>query len=97
MTRVGVAKVKARLSHYLKRVKAGQEVIITDRGLPVAKLIPLAGQGRNESERDRLIREGRIIPGSGRIRDELLIPPTGDPAIGRSVLEALLEERRTGR
>ena len=97
MIRVGVAKVKARLSHYLRRVKAGQEVIITDRGLPVAKLAPLSGEQREESEREQLIREGLLIPGKGKVRDELLIPPKGDPAIGRSVLEALLEERREGR
>jgi prevent-host-death family protein len=97
MTRAGVAKVKARLSHYLKRVKAGQEVIITDRGLPVAKLVPLAGAQHDESERQQLIREGLLIPGTGRVRDELLVPPKGDPQWGKAVLDALLEERREGR
>lgn len=97
MTRVGVAKIKASLSSYLKKVKAGHEVLITERGLPVAKLVPLDGKLKAASEREQLIREGRLIPGTGRIRDELLIPLKGDPAVGLSVLEALLEERRTGR
>ena len=97
MTRVGVAKIKAKLSSYLKKVKAGQELIITERGLPVAKLVPLDGKQKAASEREQLIREGLLIPGRGKVRDELLIPPKGDPTVGRSVLDALLEERRTGR
>jgi len=41
MTAVNIAELKARLSSYLKRVRAGEEIVIRDRSLPVAKLIPL--------------------------------------------------------
>ena len=41
MKKAGLAELKARLATYLKRVKAGDEVLITERGQPVAKLVPL--------------------------------------------------------
>ena len=37
-----VSKLKATLSEYLARVKAGEEVLVTERGKPIAKIIPLA-------------------------------------------------------
>ncbi|MBI2467866.1 MAG: type II toxin-antitoxin system prevent-host-death family antitoxin, partial [Candidatus Rokubacteria bacterium] len=34
-----MAELKAHLSRYLDQVKSGQEVVITERGRPVAKLV----------------------------------------------------------
>jgi prevent-host-death family protein len=95
--KAGVAQLKAGLSRYLERVKAGQEVLVTDRGRPVAKLVPIAAAARKGTRRERLVREGLLLPGRGRVRASLLETPSGKPAAGRSVLEALLEERREGR
>lgn len=41
-TRVGVRDLKARLSQYLRLVKAGQTVVITERGREVGRIIPPA-------------------------------------------------------
>jgi prevent-host-death family protein len=38
---VSVAELKAHLSPYLRMVRAGQDVIVTDRGVPVARLCPV--------------------------------------------------------
>lgn len=40
-TRVGIAQLKAHLSEYVSRAKAGEHVIICDRDTPVAQLTPL--------------------------------------------------------
>ena len=40
MTMVGVRELKNRLSHYLRNVKRGQSITITERGQSVAVLIP---------------------------------------------------------
>lgn len=41
--RVGIREFRARFSHYLRRAKAGERVIITERGQPVGQLtIPLS-------------------------------------------------------
>jgi len=39
---VGVRELKSRLSHYLRQVKAGQTVTITERGQPVGKIVPVS-------------------------------------------------------
>ena len=41
MKTAAVSKLKASLSEYLLKVKAGEEVIVTDRGKPIAKIVPL--------------------------------------------------------
>lgn len=41
METVNIAQLKNSLSAYLKKVRAGEEIIIRDRNLPVAKLVPL--------------------------------------------------------
>jgi prevent-host-death family protein len=93
----GVAEVKANLSRYLEQVKAGREVLITERGNPVAKLVPLERAATRESREDRLARRGLLVLGRGRFSRALLTPPEGDPSIGAGVLAALIEDRREGR
>jgi prevent-host-death family protein len=97
MKTTGVAALKANLSRYLAQVKGGQEVVITERGLPVAKLVPLGGGERRQSRRERLARTGLLQLGRGRIRGAVLKPPRGPVTAGRGVLQALLAERRDAR
>ncbi len=93
--KAGVAQLKAELSRYLERVKAGHEVVVTDRGRPVAKLVPVAAGSSQGSRRERLVREGLLLPGRGKVRPSLLRPPS--ERAEACVLDALLEERREGR
>lgn len=56
MAEVGVAQLRRELKHWLEKAHAGDEVVITDRGRPVARLsgidvAPLL---------DRLAEQGRI-------------------------------------
>ena len=95
-TMVSIADVKARLSEYVRRVKAGHEVVVTDRGVPVARLTGLEMAERRATRRDRLARSGAIKPGKGRLRRALHTPPDGD-ALGGDVLAALRAEREDGR
>lgn len=96
MKATGIAELKAHLSRYLDQVKSGQEVVITERGRPVAKLVPLPTAERRGARRARLARDGLLQLGSGRLRASLLKPPRG-PLVGRGVLQALLAERGEGR
>jgi prevent-host-death family protein len=57
MERVGVRELRQNLSVYLRRVKAGQTLEVTERGEPVARLEPLEADGPLA----RLEREGRIL------------------------------------
>ena len=41
METVNIAELKNSLSAYLQKVRAGEEIIIRDRNLPIAKIVPL--------------------------------------------------------
>ncbi|MCL4814876.1 MAG: type II toxin-antitoxin system prevent-host-death family antitoxin [Vicinamibacteraceae bacterium] len=95
-TTASVADLKARLSEFLRRVKSGSEVVITERGVPVARLTGLESAERRATRRDRLVRSGAVRLGKGRVRRLLQAAPAGDPA-GTMVLRALLDERAESR
>lgn len=97
MIRTGIAELKAQLSHFLSIARSGEEVVITDRGRPVARLASL-----EEREADipghlvEMERRGEIRIGTGeasRAPDELPRPQT---RTGFSVVQTLVEERREG-
>ena len=50
MRSVNVAELKNRLSKYLRFAKSGEEVVIRDRNLPVAKLVPFSAEGADYRE-----------------------------------------------
>jgi prevent-host-death family protein len=56
---VGVRELRQHLSDYLARVRKGQRLIVTERNVPVAELVPL---GREHPGLGRLIAEGRVVP-----------------------------------
>jgi prevent-host-death family protein len=45
-----IAQLRDRLTHYLREVRAGEEVIIRDRQRPIAKIVPLAIEAESEDE-----------------------------------------------
>ncbi len=57
---VGVRELKAHLSQYLGRVRAGELVVVTDRGKPVARIEPIDGDALPERLRT-LVAEGRAV------------------------------------
>ena len=62
MRRASIAALKARLSEYVDAAKAGEEVIITDRNKPVARLGPVGAPIRGEARLIGLIRAGVARP-----------------------------------
>jgi prevent-host-death family protein len=59
MAEVGVAQLRRELKEWLERASSGEDVVVTDRGRPIARLVAVEG----ESVLDRLERDGVI---SGR-------------------------------
>lgn len=98
MTRVPISKLKAKLSEYLASVRAGEEIIVTDRGRPVARVVPIRGVRDLESRVDVLVRSGHLRPPTSATPvdpAQLLEAAPADPdGLG---LAALLDDRRTGR
>jgi prevent-host-death family protein len=64
---VPIREMKNRLSQYLKLVQSGGEVVITDRGRPVARLTPFApSTAQTEAEAIRQIESlPWVRPGAG--------------------------------
>ena len=96
MKRALVSELKTSLSAYLLGVKNGEEVLVTERGRPVARLVPAVGAESPGSRKSRLIRAGILRPGSGKISPDLLKPSSVRDPEGK-VLQGLLEERRSTR
>lgn len=55
---VGIRELRAHLSRYLEQVRGGEDIVVTDRGVPVARIVPMAGQRTI----DRLIAAGIVTP-----------------------------------
>jgi prevent-host-death family protein len=69
MKQIGVRELRQHASRWLRRVTAGESFEVTDRGRPVALLVPVpAVQGL-----EALLASGRARGGEGRITD--LGPP----------------------
>ena len=96
MKKASVSQLKTSLSAYLVGVKNGEEVLVTERGRPIAGLVPAPGAEGATDRTKRLIRAGILHRGTGRLPREPLKPsPVADPE-GKT-LRGLLEERRGGR
>jgi prevent-host-death family protein len=87
MERVGVRELRQNLSVYLRRVKQGQRLEVTERGRVVARLEPIA---EDDEAIARLERQGRILRRA--TRDLAKIRPLKLDL--ERPLSALLEEMR---
>lgn len=67
MDEVGIRELKAKLSSYIDRAKNGETIVVTERGIPVARLIPATASDAIA----RGIREGWIRPGNGAPPQEI--------------------------
>ncbi len=61
--RVGVRDLKSRLSEYLRQVKQGKTVIITDHGHPVGRLSPVEQQ---LDDRLKALQDARMVAWNGQ-------------------------------
>jgi len=87
MRAIGIRELRQQASRYLRDVERGETIEVTDRGRPVARLVPVPQEG----VRERLIAEGRLRPGKGDLLD--LGPPL-EPTPGLPLPSEVLEEMR---
>jgi len=95
MKTASITEAKNGLSALIDRVRAGESILITDRGVPVARLEPMADYPDPDGRIARLERAGIIRRGTGPVALDQLGPLPKVPE-GVSVVEAVLEERRSG-
>jgi antitoxin (DNA-binding transcriptional repressor) of toxin-antitoxin stability system len=92
MEKATISEIKSRLSAYLKKVKAGQAILILDRDQPVARLERVEAATHPGDRLVRLERAGLLRRATRPVSVAKLRGPV--PKSSRSVVEALLEERR---
>lgn len=96
MRTVNVAELKNRLSAYLTFAKSGEVVVIRDRNLPVAKLIPFVAADASEEEL-ALVAEGAMrLPEKSLDLDRLWKMPKATVK-GKAAQKAVLDERDESR
>ncbi|HEV8231470.1 MAG TPA: hypothetical protein VGQ75_03920 [Thermoanaerobaculia bacterium] len=97
MKNARISELRDKLSEYLARVRGGETVIVYDRDTPIARIDPIAPASKDIPEWV-LEAERRGIATPPRIRDGKTLPmPPPKPKKPLDLLEALLEERRSGR
>lgn len=86
---IGLRELKSHLSAYVRRVKAGDTVVITDRGKPVGRLVPMEG---SRDETLRRLEGAGVLSWSGRKLRPLGKRP---PRVrgNRTISDLLLEDR----
>jgi prevent-host-death family protein len=95
MTRVGVRELKAHLSEYLRKVRQGENLTITDHGKDIAVLQPMPAAENGTRKRLKALEAAGIVtlpkPGSGKpkgLKNPIRLPRE------QWVSAAILEDRR---
>ena len=79
MSKVGIAELKVRLSHHLRKVRRGQTLTVLDRDTPIARIVPYDAEPGLE-----------VRPATRKLGDLRLPPPPSRPT---DSLTVLLEDR----
>jgi prevent-host-death family protein len=95
MRSVNIAELKNSLSKYLRFAKRGEEIIIRDRNLPVAKLVPFSSDDVSESDL-QLVAEGKMRLGQGRMDLKKFFSMKIGGNGGSSAVRAVMDDRDEG-
>jgi prevent-host-death family protein len=91
MRSIGIRELRQQASKHLRDVERGETIEVTDRGRPVALLVPLPRTGAAE----RLIASGRMVPATGDLLalGEPLEPRPGVPLPSERLADMRADER----
>jgi len=93
-----ITEAKNKLSALLDQVRAGESVLIVDRGRPVARLEPALSLAEDSEGRlSRLERSGIVRIAAGEPPIDVVMSKPPRPRRASSAVQALLEERSAGR
>jgi prevent-host-death family protein len=96
--RASITEAKNRLSALLERVRQGETVLIEDRGVPVARVEPVAGPaaGADRGHLARLERQGILRPPRAARPARMLLSSPPRPRRRVSLSEIVRQERHEG-
>jgi prevent-host-death family protein len=90
-TMVGIRDAKINLSKLLKQVQDGNEILITDRGRPVGKIVPVLPHSLALKERLKRLEERGAIERCSRKRMSKVPPPL---PVEEGLAQKILQEDR---
>lgn len=73
MKRIGIRELRQNASQHLREVEKGETIEVTDRGRPVARIVPIPPTAPM-GVLDTLRAQGRLRPAKGDLRDVLDLP-----------------------
>jgi len=85
---VGIRELKAQLSVYMQQVKAGATLVITERGKPIGRIMPLSPS--TEARIQELVQAGLVTWSGRRLAPRAPVARTQGK---RTVADLLLEDR----
>lgn len=88
---IGIRELRQHASRYLREVQLGETIAVTDRGRPVAWLVPVPRTGGVAE----LASSGRLVPAVGDALElgPPLTPVPGAPPASQALAEARASER----
>lgn len=87
-TQVSIRELKSRLSHYLRLTKAGESVVITERGTPIGRIVPTAAPTGERIE--AMVQAGLVLWNRKKLRP---LTPVAKTRGTRTVAGLLIEDR----
>ena len=89
---VGIRELKSRLSEYLRAVKAGQTIIITEHGKPVGRIVPPEQMPEQSVEEEM---HAMVRAGLAEWNGQKLGPPKATARVkdGHSVAQIIIDDR----
>ncbi len=88
---IGIREFKEQLSGHIREVKKGATLVITERGKPVARLLPVAPANASVEEKlHQLVKTGAISWSGRKLSPDALAIPVRGP---KTVAEMLIEDR----
>lgn len=85
---VNIRELKSRLSHYLRLTKAGESVVITERGTPIGRIVPSAAPA--EERVLAMVQAGLALWNKQKLKP---MPPVAKVHGKRTVADILIEDR----
>jgi prevent-host-death family protein len=89
---VSIADLKNNLSAHLARVRNGEQILIRDRNVPIAKIVPLSGTEDLPADEAALAAEGKVRLPTRRLPPSFWKTP-GPRVVTDRVVEILREDR----
>ena len=90
-TSVSIRELKSRLSHFLRLTKEGASLIITDRGTPIGRIVPIVQTGKRLDEHLAAMKQAGQLEWSGHRLSAN--KPVAKARGKRSVADLLVENR----